>query len=107
MVSLVKCDKQDGSCKCKVGYAGNPCTECPPNCDPTGCNETFHCHTCNSGFYGDFCNQTCSINCLNNTCTIQYNTATEMVAVTVVLDMEAIHVNPVLLTVLTPAVKNN
>ena len=62
------CDKQDGSCKCKVGYAGNHCTECPPNCDPTGCDDAFHCYTCNPGFYGDFCNETCSEHCLNNTC---------------------------------------
>ena len=62
------CDKQDGSCKCEVGYAGNPCTECPFNCDPTGCYDDFHCYTCDTGSYGDFCNQTCSNHCLNNIC---------------------------------------
>ena len=29
----------------KEGYAGNPCTECPVNCDHTGCNDDFHCQT--------------------------------------------------------------
>ena len=62
------CDKQDGSCKCKIGYAGNPCTECPPNCDDTGCNETFHCQTCYPGSFGSFCNQTCSEHCVDNRC---------------------------------------
>ena len=64
------CDKEDGSCECKVGYAGNPCTECPSNCDRTGCNDDFHCHTCNPGFYGDFCNRTCSFHCIGNRCNI-------------------------------------
>ena len=63
-----ECDKQDGSCECKVGYAGNPCTECPPNCDPTGCEDDFYCKTCISGFYGDFCNQNCSEHCVGNMC---------------------------------------
>ena len=62
------CDINDGSCECKVGYAGNPCTECPSNCDLSGCNDDFHCHTCDPGFYGDFCNQTCSEHCEGNRC---------------------------------------
>ena len=51
-----------------MGYAGNPCTKCPSNCDHTGCNDDFYCYTCSPGFYDDFCNQTCSEHCLNNTC---------------------------------------
>ena len=62
------CDINDGSCECKVGYAGNPCTECPSNCNLSGCNDNFHCHTCIPGFYGDFCYQTCSEHCENNWC---------------------------------------
>ena len=61
------CDIINGSCECKVGYAGDPCTECPSNCS-NGCNDAFHCYTCNPGFYGDFCNQTCSVHCARNRC---------------------------------------
>ena len=64
----MECDINNGSCECKVGYAGNPCIKCPENCDPTGCDDNFHCYACNSGFYGDFCNETCPGHCLNNTC---------------------------------------
>ena len=39
--------------------------------------------------------------------TVQTTSVTEMVDVTVVLDMEAIHVKPVLRTVVTLAVMNN
>ena len=66
--NTARCAINDGSCKCKVGYAGNPCTECPPNCDHTGCNDDFHCYTCDTGSYGDFCNKTCSDHCLKKTC---------------------------------------
>ena len=62
------CDINDGSCECEVGYAGNPCTECPKNCDRTGCNYDFRCYACNPGFFDNFCNETCSQHCLNNTC---------------------------------------
>ena len=66
----------DGSCQCKVGYAGNPCTECPINCDnTTGCNDAFNCYACKSGFFGDFCNQTCS-HCKDNTCNQANGTCT-------------------------------
>ena len=62
------CDINNGSCECNVGYAGNPCTECPKNCDRTGCNDDFRCYACNPGFFDNFCNETCSQHCLNNTC---------------------------------------
>ena len=61
------CDINNGFCECKVGYAGNPCTKCPPNCDLFGCNDNFHCYTCKPGFYGNFCNQTC-LHCQDYTC---------------------------------------
>ena len=62
------CDINNGACQCKVGYAGNPCIECPENCDDTGCDDAFHCYTCKPGFYDDFCNQTCSRHCVGNKC---------------------------------------
>ena len=63
-----RCDIDNGSCKCKVGYAGNPCTRCPSNCDFSGCNDDFYCKICNPGFYGDCCNKTCSEHCEGNRC---------------------------------------
>ena len=81
MVSLVKsvkkscsehcttpyCDINNGSCECKRGYGGNPCTECPPNgnCYNNICDHQLHCVSCISGYYGDFCKQTCSEHCKN------------------------------------------
>ena len=63
------CDINDGSCECNIGYAGNPCTECPENCDnSTGCKDDFYCYTCSDGYYGDFCNLTCSRHCVGNVC---------------------------------------
>ena len=62
------CDRDNGRCKCNVGYAGHPCKECPPNCDHTGCDDDFHCILCSPGSFGSFCNQTCSENCVDNRC---------------------------------------
>ena len=70
------CNRNNGRCKCNVGYAGHPCIECPINCDnTTGCNDAFYCYACEPGFFGDFCNQTCS-HCTNNTCNQNNGTCT-------------------------------
>ena len=59
------CDINNGSCECKRGYGGYPCTECPPNCYNSICDHQLHCISCISGYYGDFCDQTCSEHCKN------------------------------------------
>ena len=47
--------------KCKNGYFGDKCVECPENC--VSCESETKCSKCKRGWHGDSCNISCSANC--------------------------------------------